>query len=488
MKPTRLRVTNFRGVKALDETIGPKGALFTGENGEGKTSAINAVRAALDARDIHPDAIRHGAKEAEILVDFEHASVRRVIREARSTVQVTVDGQEIKRPQTWLDEVFGGIDALAFYGAKETERRAMLLAALPVTVTIDLLRQWAPDLPSGFDVSGHGIDALKRVRDWYYDRRHAANAEAKAKRAESVRLSGLAPAAVPDAPSIGEADAALDVARRNLATVEARDAEARRNAARVADARRRIAEVRAKADAQRVDEAAGKAAADASTAADARLTELRAQLAAAEREATMAREKLTALRAQFAEVRALDREAEQLDAVLADTGGTQVDPAAVEAARSALAAAESALSASQAATLGRAAIDRATEARGEADAADAEAARLDRIVVALTDDAPRALPGIDAIPGLALDGEAITLDGVVLDKLSGKEQLVLAVKIAKRANAGKACKLLIVDELEKLDSKQLKTFVSEATFDGWTLLGTRVADGALEVQAIGAQS
>ena len=58
MRPTRLRVTNYRGLKALDENIGEKGALFKGENAAGKTSALSAVRSALDARDIHPDAIR----------------------------------------------------------------------------------------------------------------------------------------------------------------------------------------------------------------------------------------------------------------------------------------------------------------------------------------------------------------------------------------------------------------------------------------------
>jgi hypothetical protein len=105
------------------------------------------------------------------------------------------------------------------------------------------------------------------------------------------------------------------------------------------------------------------------------------------------------------------------------------------------------------------------------------------MVQALTNDAPAALLAeADAIPGLSIDGDTITLDGRDIEKLSSAEQMRFAVDIAKRLN-GKT-RLLLVDGLERLDPEQMDRFLASATSGGWQVLATRVASGERVIEAI----
>ena len=111
--------------------------------------------------------------------------------------------------------------------------------------------------------------------------------------------------------------------------------------------------------------------------------------------------------------------------------------------------------------------------------------QLDVIVKRLTDEAPRAIANADSIPGLKLDGESVTLDGVGLDTLCGAEQMRLCVEIARRASA--KARFLVVDGLERIDEEQFDAFVREATKGGWQLFGSRVTKGGFELQHIGSE-
>jgi ABC-type multidrug transport system ATPase subunit len=51
---TRLRIRNFRGLENLDVPVGPSGCVFLGTNGEGKTTAIEAINAAAEGLGIGP--------------------------------------------------------------------------------------------------------------------------------------------------------------------------------------------------------------------------------------------------------------------------------------------------------------------------------------------------------------------------------------------------------------------------------------------------
>jgi hypothetical protein len=126
---------------------------------------------------------------------------------------------------------------------------------------------------------------------------------------------------------------------------------------------------------------------------------------------------------------------------------------------------------------------KAKELEQKAQAAEAEAGRLDAIVKALTNEAPAALLAqSEGIPGLSLRDDDVLLDGISLDSLCGAEQVRFCVKVARRANA--KSKVLVVDGLERLDPEQCDIFIHEATRDGWQLLATRVDRGEIVIEAI----
>lgn len=502
MKITRIRVNSYRGIQALDTTVPETGAVAKGKNGSGKTSLLKAIRAALAAQDVGPDAIRNGADKAEIVVDLDHLSVRRAITAKGSTLTVRDGGAEVKSPQTFLRELLGSspLDPLDLFLAPAKERRARILAALPVTVTADELRRWAPDLAPGTDCAGHGLEVLGRVRKAYYEQRTAANAAAKAARGDADRAAAAARAAevgVPaGAPSVDQADAALAARRGELAALEARAADAARAGERTAKTRARVKALRAEADTARdmAPETPSEVMFDAARAvqreAEAEVTRLRAALAEAVERCAFAEKALDVLITRQMEAadeqrRAadLDAQADELEAVLVDAGPAPVSADALAAAARAVADADAARAGAHAASAARAAVDAAKAARDRAEAAEAEAKRLDAVVVALTDEAPKALlAACNGIPGLTIDGDDIALDGVRLDALCGAEQMKLAVEIARRANA--RSKILVVDGLERVDPEQYAAFVQAATAGGFQLIGSRVDRGEVVLEAI----
>jgi hypothetical protein len=103
--------------------------------------------------------------------------------------------------------------------------------------------------------------------------------------------------------------------------------------------------------------------------------------------------------------------------------------------------------------------------RSEYVAARDESARLDGIVKTLTVDVPTQLmTKINLpVPGMAITDDGLLVDGKGFDLLSGKEQIDVAIAIA-RAMSGKV-KLICVDGIEKLDDESYALFVETAKQD-----------------------
>lgn len=499
MRITHLKIRNFRGIAELDRAVPPAGAIIAGANGRGKTSTIKAIRAALAAQDIGPDAVRLGADKAEILVDLDDVHVRRVITAKTSTLAVTTrDGFKAPKPTAFLTELLGTspLDPLDLFLSKPRDRRARILEALPVRVTRDQLRAWAPDLPPNFDVEGHGLEVVERARRAYYERRTVANAEAEAKAREAEakekeadEIVQTATLSFADDVTEDELRSGLEERRARLAELQARERAAREGAERTAATRDRIVGLRAEAEDRLRKAKAGPSAGaedEARAQADgsrARVEQLAAQLRAAEAvsaDTTQALAEVRSRRAEAAEhhtkASELQKTADDLAAAIAHGAPLPPRPDELDEASASVARARETLQAFGAWVAARAARARAEAAAEAARKAKAEAARLDAIVNALAKDAPRALMGqADTIPGLGLDGDDVTLDGVRLDGLCGAEQIRFSVEIAKRLNA--KSKILVVDGLERLDPEQREAFVSEATSGGFQLLATCVDKG-----------
>jgi hypothetical protein len=504
-KLTRIEIRNFLGLEHLAFDVPAAGAIIAGANRVGKTSVLKAISAALAAQGVGPEAIRSGADKAEILVDLDAVGrVRKAITAKGDSVSVTTPaGDRWARPQSRLDELLGtaALDPLDFFLSKPAERKAKVLAAIPMEVTAEDLLRWTGDNWQP-EAGRHGLEVLDEVGRHYYEQRREANkaaadlavryadATAKAKALQSDAHVGVS------VPPAGEEDQPVRAAEQARAALTQRQHQAEDHKIRTAGTRGRIADLRAEVLA--MEEAQGDPPtqaewADICIAFDNKKAEvdaLKAKLAAAEAELAPLRERAIgwnrrteAYSAAQAPIEAKERTANELEATLAESAIVPPGPDEFAAAAEAVKTAEGQRDLIRAARAAHDALAAAAAIGDELAIAKAKAESLDAIVTRLKTEAPLELTArASSIPGLAVSGDGITLDGKALDNLSGAEAMEFAVALAKRLNRGS--KLLRVDKLEQLDPDTLEKFVAMATADDWQLIGSRVERGELAIYAI----
>lgn len=483
MKITRLTIRNYAGIAAADIAVPPGGILIKGGNARGKTSILRALRAALLARGVDAGCIHQGADKSEILVDLEALHAHRTIREKKTDLVVTNQSGTIQsKPQTILNELFGKeVDPLAFYLAKDDERRRMIYQVMPMEVTGDDVRRWTGEPMTGA-FSGHGLEVLAGIRQRYYDKRTAANAAAEESKRKADELKADADVMGPRSSAVSATEAAKLLAdvQRELNELTGRQSAYRQ-------AREKAGPTRAKIDVMRkaatydypqswsFHPTGGGHGGTIEVRSDQALDQLIGDVERLLRDVKADYEKLKSHR----DVRI---EADNLEASLAGIDAMAVPQEELDAASKRVQDAASALAQANLA-------EDYQKARAAADAARVQAVKdldaaghLDQVVRTLTKDAPRELAArSNAIPGLEV-GEKITLDGVAIDEKSGKEQMQFAVNLAKRVRG--EGRVMTIDGTEKLDEDELPGFLQMAVAGGWQVIATRVTKGVLKIEAI----
>jgi hypothetical protein len=492
MKITRLRVSNYRGIEALDECIGDAGAVVKGPNGAGKTSVLKAIRAALAGRDIGPDAIRHGASKAEILVDMGSKSVRRLITSNSSTLVVNEAGNKMAAPQGLLSELLGTspLDPIELYEADAKKRKDLILRAMPVKLgreeAMSLIPVELSDAIGSVNFDAHGLEVVRQLEKIVYDVRRDVNSAAKSSEASAEEFRVTEPAGL--VVSLVEADAAFSAADRELARLQDQAKRAREAGETEKANQKRIEQLLTDAEKwdatlKGMDLASPQETMAALVAESAGLTAKIAELTKSRDSLDHSIGNLDAAIKGHERALELRSTAETLKAAL---GGAVAAPvseadmsaalAKVDAAKAAVERARGAQANQEKAAKHRAHMAAATELRAKSE-------HLTRVLDALRVDVPnRLLKQANGIPGLSLDGDAVLLDGTDITARCGQEQMDFAVEIARRVNA--KSKILVVDGLERLDPKQFERFVRHATRDGYQLIGTRVDAGDVVFEAI----
>lgn len=502
MKITRLRISNFLGVEHLDATIPPAGAIATGSNAVGKTTVLKAIHAALAAQGIGPEAVRLGADRAEILLDMDAVTVRRAISSNGNSLTVTTaEGDRWAKPQTRLTNLLGAtLDPLAFYLASPAERRKLILAAMPVEVTAEDLQRWTGEewTPKA---GMHGLEVVADVRKHYYDMRAEANKVAKAAvqaaQDAAAKAAALARPELEDVrvPDIGDEDAEVRAAELHRESIVSRRKAAEEQTKRSEGTRARIAELRRKADDKENNarptvpvELREQVVLEWRAAGD-EVVRLEDLLVEAKEKHHRLSQKLDDIASQdeqhamaMSEAAKLRAQSDDLEQSLASVAVTAPTDAEIAAANETLAGYRDRAKLVKEARVARSAQLEAIGADALADKSQRDADALGDIVSRLTTEAPTELATrSQLIPGLVLTEDSITLDGRALDNLSGAEQLRFAVDLAKRLSKAK---IIVVDGLERLDATRMREFVAYATAEGWQLIGSRVTEGELVLEAI----
>jgi hypothetical protein len=192
MQIIKLKIFNYLGLSnyAIDE-LGQLNRI-TGDNGLGKSSVVKAIREAFSSSGVDPELIHLGSDKAEIIVRLDNeVEIFRTITQASNTAKVTIRGEPVAKPQSFLNSLLGPInfDPTAFIRLKDMSRVKMLLSAMPLVVApgdiiaiitknkIELESMWETnyDFENSADFSKHGLIVIQDIAKKVYDRRAEVN-------------------------------------------------------------------------------------------------------------------------------------------------------------------------------------------------------------------------------------------------------------------------------------------------------------------------
>lgn len=145
-KIVRLESTNYKRLKAVEIAPDPDGNLVivAGKNGQGKTSILDSITAALGGVNgkTTPKPIRDGEEKAQIVLETEDLIVTRKFTASGSTLTVkSPEGAVYPKGQAKLDDLLGklSLDPLAFTQLSDRDQLATLLDLVDLPFSPDEL-------------------------------------------------------------------------------------------------------------------------------------------------------------------------------------------------------------------------------------------------------------------------------------------------------------------------------------------------------------
>jgi hypothetical protein len=116
----RIKIQNFKGLRAFEGEVLGKDVYLTGRNASGKTSFIDAVWLALTGKNTPPKPVTSGAKKGLIEVELADGYIVRMNLSTTGKTPVKFEIENlnaieekdkfVKAPRTWLNERIGVID------------------------------------------------------------------------------------------------------------------------------------------------------------------------------------------------------------------------------------------------------------------------------------------------------------------------------------------------------------------------------------------
>ena len=399
MKIVRLQIRNFMGLREVDLKASDVNVI-KGKNRQGKTSLLKAIEAAFVAGN-QADKIRKGEDSASILIELDELYISRTIPTTGKPSLNVCDrnGEDIKRPQEYLDSIVGGFsfNPAEFFLCDQSEQVSYVLESFPLRLMQKEIEGWIKEpfpLPVEM-LKSHALVIVEKLRKHYYDLRTVSNRTMDAKLKAGQEQAKLIPKDV----KLDEYDP--DEYKKLLDDISSAEQD---NARRIG----------LEKDVERLD----------------------ADIAELERKISQKRQER------------LGKVALRDSIVVVDVTGLKNRMTEIQKMKDHINDAE-----------------KLVTLRSEYVAARDESARLDGIVKTLTVDVPTQLmTKINLpVPGMSITDDGLLVDGKGFDLLSGKEQIDVAIAIA-RAMSGKV-KLICVDGIEKLDDESYALFVETAKQD-----------------------
>lgn len=437
MKISHIRISNILGIDHLE--FSPEGfTQITGPNGQGKTSVLEAIKAAT-GQGHDATLLRHGADKGEVVLVLDDGTeIQQRVTATRTTRDVVRDGKKVPKPG---DAIKALTDALAvnpveFLTARPKDRVQVLLESMPIELDTQKLSAIS-GVPVSAHPSTHALAVIEHVRQQVYDDRTGTNRAVKEKDATINQLR----LAMPAAPGGVEGDEDSLRAQLEQARIT-RDTEQTRIDTKLASIR-----------------------ADSVARTQALKDEARAKIEAIQAELSAAIE---------AESTTLSDTEAKASRVRSKAGQTYQDAATpLEAAIAAIVANRDA-AARRWATLGTIKTMETELAELKQDS-ERQTAALDGI-----DKYKHELLNSLPIPGLEVRDGEIYRDGIPFDRLNTAQRVGIAFEIAK-IRAGEL-RAVCLDGMELLDTDSLEELRKQAEAGDVQVFLTRVAGKEFAVE------
>lgn len=429
MKVTRLSIQNILGIDTLEIAPGQI-TTISGGNGVGKTSVLEAIKAALGGGN-DASLIRNGSDSAKVVLVLEDGTeiARSWTEDGKSTVAVKNPAfGKVSSPATYLKRLTDAlsVNPVSFITAPADKRAAWLLEVLPVEVSdADLKACGLAALPPA---SANGLDRIAAAHKAVYDERTGVNRVARDKKGTIAQLEKSLPL----------------LASEDWATAAVR-AEQEKDAA-------------LRAEGEEMTALEQKAAAVIKSTED----EFTARIRAIETERSQKLAELKSLLEQRrSEIRTKHHaRLEQLAGILAESRERAKQSERDVNSREVV-----------------------SQARADVEKLDAESGSLSAVLENL--DALKA-KALDKLPikNTEIREGQIFVGGIPFDRLNKARQVQFALNVA-RLRAGEL-PLCLVDGLECLDAETFQAFEEMAPASGLQLILNRVTTGPLSVKTAGA--
>lgn len=441
MKISHVKISNILGIDDLDFTPGGF-TTIEGPNGTGKTSVLEAIKAAVQTGH-DATLLRRGAEKGEVVLvlDDGQSIAKRVTADGSKTEVRDAEGKKLGRPAEAIAKLTDmlSVNPVDFLMAPKKDRVRVLLESMPIEVDAAELTRI-----SGIKVTAtpglHALHVIDQVAKQVYDERTGTNRAVKEKDATINQLR----AAMPDAIDGAQGDE-QDLVDKVEEARTSKDTEVARIDTKLAGLRD---EARGKIDAIRADLQAKIDALKAE--AQQKVDEINTGLSETERKATTQREKTIAkyndtvgpLNSALAVIRT-NREAAAKRAVTLETIGKLVE---------------------------------------ELEGLRADAAKQTKALDDIEAYKSKLLANLP-IPGLEVKDGEVYRGGVPLDRLNTAQQVEIAVGVAKlrAGQLGVVC----VDRIECLDAENFAAFREQMADSGLQLFVTKVGEEEFAINTAG---
>ncbi|MEN6536474.1 MAG: AAA family ATPase [Bryobacteraceae bacterium] len=493
----RLRTILIKNVKSIREVeITPDGDIteIRGDAGQGKTSVLQAIEAAI--RGMDPSMVRKGESAGEITIDAGIARINRIIKADGSKDYLAVtgeNGQPVEKVKDFLAAIFGkdSFDPLAWVqlGSGEnkgkTERlrrqRDELLDSMPVRLDTDEVVDRVTalgsdvkaslmevDLGSVDFVNQHALVACREVEEAVYNHRKSYNDTLK--RAESTLAITLPASSIPPDVDIEELRKIEEQASKDYHTAMGR-IEARASTRERADRlEAKIEQAAKQLPSREGNDRSLTLAKERETKLNGEIADMQARLDRMRQEHRQARAFIEELERTDNQLDNLDDDRQELAQIRAEIDGGEVnDP---EALRKAWDAARINCIEREAQDCYDAAVNAVTEARNKSEC-------YDKLVTLFRDELPKSIIERMEMPveGLGVDGDNVTLHGIPLHQLGTSQQISVGVKLyaARHPRIG----FCPVDRAESIGREDRKALAEAAHDLGMQLIMTIVDPDAI---------